>query len=132
MPSSTCFRTLPSIYASAGSRCGRPIPTPSGRTGSMGALLVLAIAAAVPEANVVLVTWDGVRREEFVDPKLLPRFWSRNAAGGLVMGGPAGPAMEVTNPRLISLPAYQSIFAGALTGCDANDCGRVPRETFPE
>ena len=33
---------------------------------------------------------------------------------------------------MTSLPAYQSIFAGALTGCDGNDCGRIARETFPE
>jgi membrane-anchored protein YejM (alkaline phosphatase superfamily) len=97
----------------------------------MSPLLILAIAVAV-EANVVLITWDGVRREEFVDPRRLPRFWSKHAAGGLVVGGPMGAVMEVADPRLISLPAYQSIFVGALTGCAGNSCGRAPQETFPE
>src|SRR5260221_3098252 len=92
----------------------------------------LLLLALVPEPNVILITWDGVRREDFADAKRLPRFWSKRAAGGLIIGGPAGPAMEVADPALISLPAYQSIFVGALTGCDSNDCGRVRPETFPE
>ena len=98
----------------------------------MGTLLLLALGLAVPEANVILVTWDGVRREDFLDPARLPILWSKHAAGGLVLGGPTGGGMEVADPALVSLPAYQSIFAGALTGCPDNGCGRVRVETFPE
>jgi len=87
---------------------------------------------ALIAANVVLVTWDGVGREDFLDPRRFPHFWSARAAGSLILGGPQGPAMEVADPHLVSLPAYQSIFAGALTGCGGNDCGRVREETFPE
>jgi hypothetical protein len=85
------------------------------------------MTAALLLVNVVLVTLDGVGREDFLDPARLPLFWSRRAAEGLVL-----PGMEVADPSLVSLPAYQSIFAGALTGCAGNDCGRVREETFPE
>jgi len=36
------------------------------------------------------------------------------------------------NPYRVSLPAYQSIFAGAVQDCAHNKCGRVSTETFPE
>lgn len=95
----------------------------------MLALLSLLLAgAAASEANVLLVTWDGVAREEFLDPERLPRFWARHAARGLVLGGPRGAGMEVADPRLTSLPAYQAIFLGAL----GPGQGRVQAETFPE
>lgn len=78
-------------------------------------------------ANVILVTWDGVPRDDFLDRARFRRFWSRQAAASLVL-----TRFEVADPSLLSLPAYQSIFAGALTGCANNECGRVAVETFPE
>jgi hypothetical protein len=85
------------------------------------------MTAALLLVNVVLVTWDGVARDDFLDPARLPRFWSTRAAGSLILSG-----MEVAGPLTVSLPGYQAIFAGALTGCAGNDCGRVRVETFPE
>ena len=93
---------------------------------------IVALALTAAEANVVFVTWDGVRREDFLDAERLPRFWSRRAAGGLILGGRSGPGMDVANSSLISLPAYQSIFVGELTGCGDNRCEQVAKETFPE
>jgi hypothetical protein len=39
---------------------------------------------------------------------------------------------RVSNPHNISLPAYQSIFAGSVQHCGSNNCGRILTETFPE
>jgi len=82
-------------------------------------------------ANVVLVTWDGVAREDFLDARRLPKFWSRRADGGLIVGGLSGPEMGIA-VRPVSLPAYHSIFTGGPTSCAGNGCGRVDAETFPE
>lgn len=98
----------------------------------MFAMPLLLIAVAVPPANVVLVTWDGVRREDFLDADRLPRFWKTLAADSLILGGRSGPGIEVADRRMLSLPAYQSIFVGAVTDCSSNGCGRVRAETFPE
>jgi hypothetical protein len=95
----------------------------------MGLLATALIASA---ANVLLITWDGVRREDFLDARRLPLLWTRRAAAGLILGGASGPGMYVAVDSLLSLPAYQSIFVGAMTGCAGNECGRVPDETFPE
>lgn len=39
---------------------------------------------------------------------------------------------RISNPYRISLPAYQSIFAGETQDCSTNNCGRITSETFPE
>ncbi len=88
-------------------------------------------------ANVILVTLDGVRWQELYgrpDPALggadrevvFLRLWSSLAAEGAVLDG------EIANPFHVSLPAYQSIFAGQTQPCDGNACGRVGVATFPE
>jgi Type I phosphodiesterase / nucleotide pyrophosphatase len=39
---------------------------------------------------------------------------------------------RVSNSQRVSLPAYQSIFAGAVQSCESNGCGRITAETFAE
>ncbi|MBI2070091.1 MAG: alkaline phosphatase family protein [Elusimicrobia bacterium] len=108
------------------------------------ALATEAIAQDRPSGNVVLVTLDGVRWQEFFgdpDPSLAPnetgrvfsRFWSAMASEGVVYGNPAANnVMTIANLAVVSLPAYQSIMAGVTTRCLNNECGRITRGTFPE
>jgi hypothetical protein len=87
-----------------------------------------------PESNVILVTVDGVRWQEFyrgADPALgegaaFPRFWASVAPRGLVFDA------EIANPIHLSLPGYQSIFAGSVQPCGDNACGQIRAATFPE
>jgi hypothetical protein len=108
------------------------------------------VAAEPAPQRVVLVTFDGVRTQEFFgnhpDPlvpeisqlkgdnsELLPAFWNKLAAQGVVYGDyRTGNTMTIANPAGVSLPAYQSIFAGATQPCADNECGRIQVETFPE
>jgi hypothetical protein len=82
-------------------------------------------------SNVILVMLDGVRWQEFIG--------SRNGApifsfvhSTLSSGGHIFINDRVSNPYRISLPAYQSIFAGTVQDCNNNNCGRIKQETFPE
>jgi hypothetical protein len=83
-------------------------------------------------SNVILVMLDGVRWQEFLDTRrintpLFPFIRSTLSTGGHIF-----PNDRVSNPYNISLPAYQSIFAGAVQDCRDNECGRITTETFPE
>jgi len=93
------------------------------------------------EYNVVLVTLDGLRWQEFFgqsDPlltprarKLFPEFWSRVAPRGQVFGNPRkGQEMTVSTAANASLPGYTSIFAEQEQGCLTNFCGRIEVPTF--
>lgn len=95
------------------------------------------------DLNVIFITWDGVRWQEFfhgTDPlqpevvrrePLFTRFWSEVAPRGVVYGNrEAGhPVAEVSNDVFISLPAYMSMFAGHRMNCLMNDCSRIQSET---
>lgn len=94
--------------------------------------------------NVVLVILDGVRWQEFffgVDPSLskndsgdvFPNIWKDLIHEGITLGDhKKSGEMTVSNPALISLPAYQSIMAGQTQGCWTNSCGRIGVETLQE
>ena len=82
-------------------------------------------------ANVILVMLDGVRWQEVAArPNGVPIFsYLQSSLSGnprLFMND------RVANPYRVSLPAYQSIFAGSVQACSHNKCGRVSTETFPE
>jgi len=106
--------------------------------------LVGQVASAATPRNVILVMFDGVRHEEFFgkpDPLLaggdkapiFPWFWSVAAPRGIVYGKPNTPLeMHVGNTQNLSLPGYQSIFAGRTQPCSDNDCGRIGEDTFAE
>ncbi len=104
-----------------------------------------ALRARQAKTNVILLTLDGVRYQEFfasadvsVDPnasavKALPLFWSWMAPNGVVLGDPKqGSVMTISNTAYISLPAYFSIMAGSTQPCWTNDCKRTAVETLPE
>lgn len=83
--------------------------------------------------NVILITWDGVRRDEFLDRSLLPYLYNDLVAKGRVYGDPAdNNVMTTANPALMSLPGYQSIFTGTTQRCQTNKCGRVRETTVQE
>jgi hypothetical protein len=87
--------------------------------------------------NVILVTLDGVRPGEFFNgtdealtgeapSEIFSYLWKNTIPAGIAFSA------MVANPHHISLPAYQSIFAGAVQACSSNGCGRIRTETFPE
>lgn len=94
--------------------------------------------------NVILITLDGVRYQEFfngMDPALsggatgevFSHIWKDLAQDGVIYGSPGTSSkIEVANPYRVSLPAYESIFAGSVRDCKNNSCNRVDVETFPE
>lgn len=96
-------------------------------------------AAPVAPGNVIFVMFDGVRWQEFLNNKAdsflsktdkaptFPGFWSTLAQQGVIYDD-----ASISNRAVVSLPAYQSIFAGATQPCKDNDCGRITVETFPE
>ena len=95
-------------------------------------------------ANVIVVTVDGVRWQEVfrgVDGKLddqdfAPIFnWLRGKGNteGFLWGDPRWrDDVTVANKSWSSLPAYQSIFAGATQPCNSNACGRTKVQTLQE
>ncbi|MCC7441128.1 MAG: alkaline phosphatase family protein [Bdellovibrionales bacterium] len=101
-------------------------------------------AKANTPANVILITWDGVRYEEVFQGEdaalggqagslVFPSLWSLAAGPGAILTGQRpGSDVAVSNPHHVSLPAYQSILAGSTQPCANNDCGRIRAETFPE
>lgn len=84
--------------------------------------------------NVVLVTLDGVRWQDFFrqgPEAVFPRFWAKYAAAATIFGDPkTGERFEVSTPSLLSLPAYQEIMTGHHVSCGSNQCGRVADETL--
>ncbi len=92
--------------------------------------------------NIILLTWDGVRRQEFFDgpdhslsegdhADTLPWFRANLQSKGRTYGTPASP-MTVGNTVMMSLPGYQSIFAGRTQNCFDNYCGRIDETTVSE
>lgn len=121
------------------------LTTPSRAPAGAEPLLPPAGAYLDPElANVILVTLDGVRWQEVfrgVDEKIdgkdfAPIFsWLRGkgSAEGFLWGDPRkGEEVVVANKYWNSLPAYQSIFAGATQPCISNACGRTKATTLQE
>lgn len=102
-------------------------------------------AAEGGEPNVILITLDGVRWQEIVqgsDPELdrgnpvsvlMPFLMETLLPRGVFFGDHRrGLGMTISNPDGISLPAYQSLFAGVTTECHTNQCGRTNHETLQE
>ena len=105
---------------------------------------VLAFSAELSQ-NVILITLDGVRWQEFfhgTDPsvsktqtqtELFSHFWKTIAPQGVAFGDcDAQNSMVVANPVFRSLPAYHSILSGGPQDCRDNDCGRIRVETLQE
>lgn len=102
------------------------------------------VASPKKDANVILLTLDGVRWQEVfqgVDPgqstdsdeKVFSFLTGTLARQGVLIGDKArGETVRVSNKHHNSLPGYQSILAGAAQPCSSNLCGRIQVETFPE
>lgn len=93
--------------------------------------------------NVILLTLDGVRWQEFFygedqevsggSGDIFTIFWKNFSKGSFVLGDKSKRIeMKATNTTILSLPAYQSIMAGFNQGCWTNLCGRIEVETFME
>lgn len=93
--------------------------------------------SAASADNVILVMLDGVRWREVFDgdmrSPIFRNLWRELIPEGMIFGNRInGTEMTVSNGHNISLPAYQSIMAGATQGCSSNGCGRVGVETVQE
>jgi hypothetical protein len=101
-----------------------------------------ADAGASGDLNVILVTLDGVRWQEFLlgnepppmtrSEPILAQFWSELAPQGVVYGDVLrGGSAVVSNGLNISLPAYMSILGGRVVpDCLTNICDRISHETL--
>jgi hypothetical protein len=99
----------------------------------LAGVCLAASHASAGEPNVILITFDGVRSQEFFDKANLPRFWSKRVAEGVVFGRKElGSRVTIDNAAHISLPAYHNLMAGAPQPCMTNDCGRIGVETLGE
>src|SRR4051794_25044442 len=90
-------------------------------------LLFVSFSSLAAPQNVIFITWDGVRHEEFFsganDPTIsqepqqfLTTFWKDLAPQGIVLGDEAsGSSMVVSNDSNISFPAYLSMMNGVFT-----------------
>ena len=105
--------------------------------------LLLSPGAFAGEPNLILVTLDGVRWSEVfrgTDPELtgegnvpiMTHLTGDLALEGQLLGDRITSSVNVANPMNLSLPGYQSIFAGLPTKCYTNFCRTIRRETFPE
>ena len=92
------------------------------------------LETTVAGGNVVLLTMDGVRWQDFFregPDAVFPTFWAKYAPEATIFGDPrTGERFEVTTPALLSLPAYQEIMTGHHVPCGSNQCGRVDDETL--
>ncbi len=107
-------------------------------------------ARTYPDENVIFITWDGIRYQEFFsgksDPRiwegpearLLPLFWSKHSKQGVVFGDDfQGQRMRIANTSGISYPAYVTMLNGLFNHhCASNqhtpECPTNWVETFPE
>lgn len=77
-------------------------------------------------ARVILITIDGPIRDDVLSGPHM-----RGLQEAVRKGGIAFPA-QATSSMALSLPGYQTICAGASTGCLDNECGRIKVETMGE
>jgi hypothetical protein len=93
-----------------------------------------SLTRAERRGNVVLLTLDGVRWQDFFRQgadAAFPVFWAKYAPEATIFGDPqTGERFEVTTPALLSLPAYQEMMTGHQVSCGSNLCGRVGDETL--
>lgn len=98
--------------------------------------LVLAslLTAAPAEPNVIFITWDGVRWQDFFARDAsapFQKFWSKHEKRCTVFGDPAkGQRFDASNRAFKSLPSYQEMMVGGAVPCASNGCGRVKAETL--
>ena len=83
--------------------------------------------------NVIFITLDGVRYQEFFNQDIFQKFWALHANKGIVLGDPKKKSkVRVANIMSLSLPAYRTIHTGRRTLCKTNNCKHTKRKTFSE
>ena len=109
------------------------------------ALLLPGFAFSETKKNVILITLDGVRWQEFyhgvdhrIDPKhggekIFEKLGELTDPHSLVLG-PESKCQTITvaNWVKMSLPGYQSIFSGRFPLCFSNSCARITTPTLFE
>lgn len=113
----------------------------------IGFLGILSLGIGSAEAgNVIFVTVDGVRYQEFFDgvrywipgglppgAPVFPRLWESIGKGeAIVFGSPENHGkIFVGNNAALSLPGYRSLLSGEFEDrCDNNQCPNTDRETI--
>ena len=87
----------------------------------------------VQDANIILLTLDGVRYEEFFNKDIFKNYWLKYAKESIVLGDPKHKSkLRVANPLIFSLPAYKTMHLGARTLCFTNKCTFTKKETLSE
>jgi Type I phosphodiesterase / nucleotide pyrophosphatase len=105
----------------------RPVETVQSKMLLAAALSIALATVPAAEPNVIFLTWDGVRWQDFFDQGAdapFGVFWKKHAAQAAIAD------LEAKNGPVKSLPAYQEMMVGAATPCDGNRCGRVEQETL--
>lgn len=106
-------------------------------------LVILSLLTSLGQAtvcenrgpNVILLTWDGVRSEEFFKGtgffhatqlrreergEIFKKFWAKYADQGVVLG--KNRDFKIGSDVAVSLPSYQALMTGHSTGCRKNNC----------
>lgn len=84
-------------------------------------------ATLTRKARVILVTLDGARWQQVLDPDgPLKHTLAAARANGAILPG------RISGRIALSLPGYQAIALGHATDCEANTCPRVTEETVSE
>ena len=95
--------------------------------------------------NVILLTWDGVRSEEFFKGtglfhnaqlaksergEIFKKFWSKYSGQGVVLGKKKN--FKIGSDVAVSLPSYQALMTGHSTDCRKNNCPNLTEPSFLE
>ncbi|MCO4793662.1 MAG: sulfatase-like hydrolase/transferase [Bacteriovoracaceae bacterium] len=85
------------------------------------------------KGNVILLTLDGVRYEEFFNKDIFRTFWDEHASKGIVLGDPKKKSRaRIANTVMLSLPGYKTMHEGSRVWCRTNKCGPSKKETLGE
>lgn len=102
------------------------------------AFFVASAGPALAEPNVILITLDGVRFQDFFGgvrkrTPLFPRLHAsaRDGDAWLFGDGGKGGVFRVANEVAVSLPGYRAILSGEFEDrCRGNGCANIDRETI--
>lgn len=77
-------------------------------------------------ARVIFITLDGPVRDDVLTGSYMPGLQAAVRRAGVAL------AANTSTVSALSLPGYQTMAAGTLTGCRDNDCARIKLETMAE
>ena len=88
-----------------------------------------SLPASPDRPAIVLVTLDGARAADVLDPARMPTLHAL-AERGVALGDAAAP-MVASGPRFVSLPGYREILTGRRgAGCVDNHCPPIDEPTL--